>query len=48
MAETPEEHERRRRRLLEPSAERVRDEEVARQTVRPRAECPHCNPKGDG
>lgn len=44
MAETPEEHERRRRRLMGPSAEAQRDMEVARATVRPRSECNHCNP----
>jgi hypothetical protein len=45
MTESDEERqERRRRRLLGPSAEAQRDAEAARATVRPRSECPHCNP----
>lgn len=39
---------RRRRRLMGPSAEAVRDMQVARATVRPRSECHHCNPGIDG
>ena len=38
---------RREKRLLGPSAEEIRDMEVARATVRPKSECPHCNPSGD-
>jgi hypothetical protein len=26
----------------------ARDRQVAIETVRPRSECPHCNPKGNG
>lgn len=38
---------RRNRRLYGPpevTPEQLRDEQVARETVRPRAACPHCNP----
>lgn len=45
MVQTEEERERRNRRLLGPSAEAQRDMEVARATVRPRSECPHCHPE---
>lgn len=31
--------------LLGLSAEAFRDLQVARETVRPRAECPHCHPE---